>query len=188
VFDWIKAHPPAGSDGSFSGVGGHTQGITDRWIGVSFGRPSEMLVFGVSAARGGGAALRVDAEFVWVLVRSPAERIPAGVHAVRVTEQRLGGPSRGPWTITSEARVARAVAVIDRLPSSQPGISSCPNDTGPNVTLKFLSRSGADLATAVVDGGGCLGVTLSIHGRRRHALDGNAKLVNQLSTALGLSL
>jgi hypothetical protein len=56
------------------------------------------------------------------------------------------------------------------------------------VTLKFLSRGGGDLATAVIDGSGCLGVSLSIHGRQQHALHGNAALIKRLSTALGLEL
>jgi len=49
--------------------------------------------------------------------------------------------------VTDLERVSRAVSLIDRLPSAQPGVSSCPEDTGPYVTLKFLSRGGADLAT-----------------------------------------
>jgi hypothetical protein len=188
VFDWIKAHRPAGSGASYSGASGDKEGITAQWMGFSVGGSSKTLVFGVAAARGGGSALRVDAQVVWVLERSPTERIPAGVHAVKVSEQRLGGPPRGPWTITTHARLADAAALIDRLPASQPGLSSCPSDTGPYVTLAFLSPSGANLATAVVDGSGCLGVTLSIDGRQRHGLEGNAKLVGELSRALGVRL
>lgn len=188
VLDWIKAHSPAGSGASYSGTSGDKEGITAQWMGFSVGGSSETLVFGVAAARGGGSALRVDAQVVWVLERSPTERIPAGVHAVKVSEQRLGGPSRGPWTITTLARVADAAALIDRLSASQPGLSFCPSDTGPDVTLAFLSRSGANLATAVVDGSGCLAVTLSIDGRQRHGLQGTSKLVGELSSALGVRL
>jgi hypothetical protein len=188
VFDWIKAHPPAGANSSFTGTGGDRAGVTARWIGFSFGRPWAMLVFGVAAARGGGTALRVDAQVVWVLLRSPSERIPAGASSIAVTERGLDGHPSGNWTVADPERVKRAAKLIDRLPAAQPGATACANDSGPYVTLAFLSKSGADLATAVVDGSGCLGVTLSIHGRQQHPLDGNPRLVGELSKALGLSL
>ena len=64
---------------------------------------------------------------------------------------------------------------------------ACPNDSGPWVTLVFSTPS-RRLATAYVDGGGCLGVNLWIGGRREHALQGNPNLIKQLSSALGVSL
>lgn len=195
VIAWIKAHPPAGSDGAaFQGETRLHGKLLSQLIGYSFAQPVsgvvpwETLAITAISARGGGTALRVDASVVWLLKRSPSERIPAGARSVAVSERGLNGHRSGSWTVAAPARVARAVSLIDRLPSAQPGVSSCPADTGPYVTLKFLSRGGADLATAAIDGSGCLGVGLSIHGPQQHALQGNAALIKQLSTALGLEL
>jgi hypothetical protein len=192
VFTWIEAHPPPGSKRTMTvtAVGG----ARVRSVGFSFvppswgGAPSETLLVTVAAARGGGSALRADAQVVWLRRRPATERIPAGVRSITVSEPGLHGQPSGRWTVADAARVRRAVSLIDGLPAAQPGVVACPNDTGRYITLAFGSRTGADLATAVVDGSGCLGVSLSIRGRQQHGLQGYPALVKQLSTALGVQL
>lgn len=193
VFDWIESHQPAGSAGQEGGATGNRGGIVSQYVGYSFltprrgGAPAETLLLTGVPARGGGTAVRVDAQVVWLLKRSASERIPGGARAITVTERRPTGSPSGPWAVTDGARVGDAVAIVNRLPAAQPGAVSCPNDSGPWVTLVF-SAPRKRLATAYVDGGGCLGVNLWIGGRREHALQGNPNLIKQLSSALGISL
>ena len=193
VFDWIESHPPAGSAGQEGGAMGNRGGIVAQYVGYSFlpprrgGAPAETLLFTGVRARGGGAAVRVDAQVVWLLKRPASERIPGGVRSITVTERRSTGSPSGPWTVTDSARVRDAVAMVNRLPAAQPGPVACPNDSGPWVTLVF-STPRERLATAYVDGGGCGFVPLWIGGHRRHALQGSPSLIRSLSSALGISL
>lgn len=194
VFDWIRQHPPAGSTLETQGGGGVNGAISSQWAGFSFlsptwgGAPSEMLLLTVTAARGGGTAVRADAQVVWQFERPAAERIPAGVQSVSVSERGLNGHRSGRWTVTEPARVKRAASILDALPAGQPGPVACPADWGPYVTLTFASGRGEQVARAVVDGSGCLGVNLWIRGHSQPWLQGNASLVKQLSAALGISL
>lgn len=194
VFDWIRQHPPAGSTLAAQGGGEVNGAITSQWAGFSFlspssgGAPSEMLLLTVTAARGGGTAVRADAQVVWLLERSPAERIPAGARTVAVSERGTNGHRSGRWTVTDAARVKRAVSIINALSADQPGGVACPADFGPYVTLVFTSGSGERLATALVDGSGCGIVNLYVRGRREHALQGAPNLLKQVSSALGISL
>jgi hypothetical protein len=193
VFDWIESHPPPGSAGQEGAATGNSGGIVSQYVGYSFltprwgGAPAETLLFTGVPARGGGSVVRVDAQVVWLLKRPASERIPGGVRAITVTERRSTGSPSGPWTVTDGARVQDAVAIVNRLPAAQPGPAACPNDSGPWVTLVF-STPRKRLATAYVDGGGCLGVNLWIGGRREHALQGSPSLIRTLSSALGISL
>jgi hypothetical protein len=193
VFDWIESHPPAGSAGQEGGATGNSGGIVSQYVGYSFltprwgDAPAETLLLTGVPARGGGTAVRVDAQVVWLLKRPASERIPGGVRAITVTERRSTGSPSGPWTVTASARIRDAVAIVNRLPAAQPGPVACPNDSGPWVTLVF-STPRQRLGTAYVDGGGCDFVQLWIGGQRRHALQGSLSLIRSLSSALGIGL
>jgi hypothetical protein len=193
VYDWIRAHAPAGSVLRLTGAEGVNGTITAQYAGFSFGGfatewPSETLLVTVAAAKGGGTAVRADGQVVWVFERPPSERIPAGVHAVTISSRTLGGASRGPWMVTDRNRVRRIVELLDRLPAGQPGAFSCPADTGPSVTVTFDSVGGRRLATANADGSGCGFVSLWIRGRRQPFLEGGPGLIRQLGSLLGTSL
>lgn len=192
VGNWIADHPPAGTKSSEAAETGRNGSIVSAYKGfvllgpVSGGAPSETLLFTLVAARGGGTAVRVDAQVVWLLERPASERIPRGVDAVTVDVRGATGFHR--FALLAEPRKARrAAAILNRLPAAQPGPVACPNDSGPWVTLAFF-KGHTRLATARVDGSGCLGVNLWIRGRREHPLQGNSKLLGELSSALGISL
>jgi hypothetical protein len=51
------------------------------------GLGSETLPISMTAAPKGGTLLRVDGEVVWLITRSPAERVPAGVSNIEVTRR-----------------------------------------------------------------------------------------------------
>ena len=193
VLAWIESHPPAGSR---LGMGGESvssgSGVITAFDG--FGWPivpgvlsyRELLVT-VAQARGGGTALRADAQSVWLAPRTASERIPAGVSVITISERRLRGSSRGPWTVSDRRRVRRIVALVNGLRLGPVGPVACPADVGPYVTLRFAS-AGHGIARVVADASGCGFVSLSIHGRREPFLAGGVRLIRQLSSLLGTSL
>jgi len=156
--------------------------LRPRWGGA----PAEMLLVTGAPARGGGTALRVDAQVVWLLERPASERIPGGVRTILFQARGDGEASGG--SVFNRGRIRRVTALIDGLPAAQPGAFSCPGSPGRSMNLVFLDGVRHRLARAYVDGGGCEIVNLWIRGRRRHALQGNPNLIKQLSAALGLSL
>jgi hypothetical protein len=192
VFDWIESHPPAGSSGQQGAGTGNSNGIVSQYVGFSLlgpgsgGAPSEVLMYTGAPARGGGTALRVDAQVVWLFKRPASERIPAGVDQLAVSDRHSDGTTSR-WSIDDSARIRHAVSIINALPAGQPGARHCPADRGPYVTLAF-ARRGVRLATADVDGGGCESVIMFIHGHRQHPLQGNPELIDKLSSALGVEL
>jgi hypothetical protein len=193
VLDWITAHAPAGSRVAMRGAGGVNGVVTSRYVGFSFGGfrtewPSETLLVTVTAAQGGGTAVRADGQVVWLFERPASERIPAGVGAVTISDHRINGASPGPWTVTDHARVRRIVALLDHLPAAQPGAVACPADLGPLMTATFSTAGGQRLATAYAEGGGCGFVNLWIQGRREPALEGGPGLIKRIGSLLGTSL
>jgi hypothetical protein len=192
---WIRAHPPAGSSGVFTSGVSSVHFVPYAWS-VSFSFPvkpgvlrSKTLGVVVTAARGGGTAVRADAELVWTVVRPGWERVPAGVRAVTITDDRLGEPAGSPRTVTDPAQVNRIVALVNGLPRAQPGVFSCPADMGPLVGLSFLPAPGAvPVAVASADGSGCGIVTFRIGGRTAPSLSGGPGLIKSLDSLLGTQL
>jgi hypothetical protein len=191
VIDWIRAHPPRGSTGVFSSGVATLHGVPYAWsLAFSYRARrnvlrSKTLGVLVTAARGGGTALRADAEVVWWVSRPSWERVPSGVGAVTITDHRLGQSSPAPRTVTDAATVGRIVTLVDGLPRAQPGAYSCPADMGPMVDLSFLpAPGGAPVAVATADGSGCGIVTFSIGGQTAPALSGGAGLIKALESLL----
>jgi hypothetical protein len=191
---WVQSHLPAGAHQVTSGSGGGPGGPSVFFVG--YGLPAgsraiasrELLV--AVASRRAGTAMRVDAQVIWLTTRPASERIPAGVTAVTAVVQSPGQPGSPPQTFTDAAKVARIVALVDRLPAAQPGAYACPADAGPVVDLGFTSggTNPRRLATARADAGGCGEVSLTIGGKREPALSGGRRLIDQLHSQLGLSL
>lgn len=178
VIDWISAHPPAGLTKSGQSAGAD-HGTTRFW-GVTFtarsipGRISQaQLSVGVTAADGGGTALRADAVVVWMIPRPAGERVPAGVRSVLVSVDHYGRGAFKAATVTAPGKVARLVAYVNSRQLAQPGAINCPA-IGPStqvVDLRFLGAAGTGsvpLARAVEDG--CDGLRFSVRGHRQHAL------------------
>jgi hypothetical protein len=195
VIDWIRAHPPMGSLGAVGTGISARHGVPYAWSvvftfrGIPTVLRSRTLAVTATAARGGGTALRADAEVVWSVVRPRWERIPAGVRIVRITDERLGRPGAAPQTVTGRRKVDRIVALINRLPQLQPGVFSCPADRGPDVGLSFeTAPAAAPVAIAHADGSGCGVVTLRVRGRTAPALSGGPGVIKALDRLLGARL
>jgi hypothetical protein len=202
VLSFIGRHHPAGSRLVQSGSGD----IAPGYRVLAYGWPARLhvlstrwLVIQVVSLRDGSTALRADAVVVWITPRLAGERIPAAVARVKVSVISAKRVVRGPFTISVVGRVRRARSLIDKLPASQPGAASCPEELGLRVRLVFYGRAGQNpLAVALVDPAGCESVSLTIAGRPQHPLTSLAfpgsrrrarpSLVHQLETLLDLRL
>ena len=205
VIAFEKAHAPAGS--SFSGTSGALFNgggrSTAGWTAVEFAFPAQAGVLGsrtlivkVIAIGAHSVALRVDAQDVWEIPRSAAERIPVGVHAIDVSR---GIPGRAPTllqSVTDPGKVAAIVKLIDALPIVQPSAIECPMIlvNGPTVTFAFrASAGGSVLAKAsqnVAQGPSsvCNPMRLIIEGRSQTPLLGGSAFVAAAGKLLGLPL
>ncbi|HWE33599.1 MAG TPA: hypothetical protein VG410_08950 [Solirubrobacteraceae bacterium] len=197
VLAWFQAHPPAGSSrggsGSASGPGYTSDSLVFQFPSISGAISSRQLVVSIAAARGGGTAVRVDAEDVWFVPRPKRERVPAGVAAIELVDHkfnfRTGNTSTSSQTVTDAARVAKIVADVNALPPGQPGVEACPADVGPNVALKFYDVPGGPIvAEADADGSGCGTVAFKLAGRTAPYLTDGSGLIAQLDSLLGAHL
>jgi hypothetical protein len=188
VAQWFQSHVPAGSslDGTMGGSGDYS--------GYSYAFPSEagvleyrQLSVAIVPARGGGAAVRVDAEDIYWVPRPKLERVPAGVRLIDVSVQRMNPFSTSYLTVTNGAEVAKVIKLVNALPAAQPGVSSCPADDGPEVTLQLLANNDktVPLATVVADGSGCGGVSFRRFATEEPGLSGGGTLDPQLEKLLG---
>jgi hypothetical protein len=192
----VEGHPPAGSRlmarGSSSGPSGDTRSDDFSFAAVHGVLLSRSLVVTVAAARGGGTAVRADAEIVWVQPRARSERVPASAHVVSITDRRLDvqtgkSTTSAPLLVTDPAKVRRIAALVNGLPRSQLGVVPCPADSGPNVDLKFSAvQGGRVLAEANADGSGCGEVSFSRNGKAKPALSGGPGLIHRLGKLLGV--
>jgi hypothetical protein len=145
----MKTHPPAGlkwGSGASSGGPGSANAMEDFYGRSVGGRPVQRLLTVSMARRGGRTVIRVDAGAAWVYPRSPREVVPVGVREIDITG---GGVSRH---VDRPARVRRIVRWFDALNIVQPGqpAVSCPLILASQVKVSFRSRSGAQLARALV--------------------------------------
>ncbi len=176
VFRWLEAHPPPGATVSLTGTGGD-RGKTVTWsVGFRYpaapGRISEEgLGVAVTAADGGGTAMRADAFAIWLIPRPAAEVVPRGTRAVAVFVDHFDGHATPVRTVSAPWKVRRLIAFIDSRQRAQPGATACPmiGTTTPLLDLRFLPAiGGSPLARAVEDG--CGGLSFSIRGHRWPAL------------------
>jgi hypothetical protein len=197
VLAWLRDHPPAGTrplgSGTVSGPGYRVDGLafslrpTDR-------ESARSLVVSVTAARGDGTALRVDAQVVWIVPRQSTEAVPRGVRLVTATGRSvdiLTGrvTTTGPADVTAPDKVARIVRLVNELPIVQPGAIACPLDTGAGAVLKFYDRQGgAVVAQADAGASGCGVVGFWLQGRVEPALSGGPGLIDRVNRLLGTHL
>lgn len=196
VLSWVQAHPPAGGQGNENGFSGNFFGNAPsvsftgfRFAPVKGVLTSRELTVEVAPAKGGGTALRADAEVVWFVKRLAADRVPAGIRTITITSRQLGKPPSAPITASAASKVRRIVSYVNQLPPRQPGVTACPDDRGPYVELQFRKAAGATpVAVATADGSGCGLVTLTVGGRQEPALTEGPQLIKWLSSLLGTKL
>ncbi len=198
VVAFLKNHRPPGTRAQGSGREGGP-GVP-RNETLSFGLPlirgvvsSRSLLFWVVALRGGGTAVRVDGEDIWIVPRPASEQVPAGVHEVDITSARPHKPPIVSVSVSTPAKVRRIVTLLDGMETVQPGVWNCPALLGgqPVVTFDFRTRaSGPLLAKVTLTDYGfpsyqCNPIDFSIRGHPQKPLLGG-NFLTQVERLLGV--
>lgn len=196
---WIKAHPPTGTtaDGSSTST---SSGTADLWV-QDFAAPAQpgvisqrLLEAAVTAAPGGGSALRVDAIVTYLPTKSAAETIAVPV-MLEVTpdypgqgqgqQQGAANPAVAPVKVTDPLKIAEITSLVNGLPAAPTGGMNCPMDNGSGLKVSFQSASGAPWAQADINASGCRTVTITVNGKAQPALSGGDQLTDQIISILG---
>ncbi|MHB1567684.1 MAG: hypothetical protein ACYCXW_10335 [Solirubrobacteraceae bacterium] len=193
VYRFVKAHAPDGS--RLNGWGRRYPSpraafVDFEWppvTGVSESRSLNIELVALSAKSTG---VRVDGQVVWTMPRPAGERIPAGVHEVDVTRQKLGHIARVSISLTKPATVQRVISAIDQLPIVQPGaVESCPAERAqPTVTINFHRGHGTPVLARATYTGACGGMAFSIHGKSQTPLANGYTLIHELEQVAGVKL
>jgi hypothetical protein len=192
VTAWVLSHPPAG--GSFLGSGGDG-GPGYRVVTPAYGFApirnvllSRTLAVSITAAQGGGSAIRADAEVEWLIPRPRSERVPAGVRLVTITDTRVdvhtGRSTTSTIVVTDAARVRRIVGLVDALTLDELGEVSCPSPSGPLLDLRFYAKWGGRVLGQATTPGYCDTVAFEVRGRAEPMLIGAAGLIKSLDSLL----
>jgi hypothetical protein len=171
VIAWIERHPPAGSTSSGDGGGG-SGGVTLHW-NVTFGYPaiagrisSRTVTVTTAAARGGGTAVRVDSEAVWVVPRPRASFVPDTVNRIE-WNYGAGGTYAVGQTFTSRAKVRDLIAWLNAVTLLRPQAGTpCFSSDALHGFRFVLLAPGRATPAAVATMYACGGAGLDVAGKR----------------------
>lgn len=196
VVAFVKGHVPSGSRQAGGGWQSGPDIPGNRQLVFSFPAirgeiSTRWLSFTAVALSPRRTGLRIDAEDVWLVPRSPSERIPSGVHEIDVRSAYPGRPANMEVSVVNPVKVGKIVRWIDALGVAQPGLTSCPELSGPMVTVDFRAATHALLARASAldsqnSSGPCNAIQLSIHGRRQTPLI-TGSFLKKVESLLGVS-
>jgi hypothetical protein len=202
VSSFVQSHLPPGSTVVSTGSGGSplTQSVTRSWPPIRGILDDRLLDIEVTPRSDGGTHLYAEAQSQWVVTRPKAERIPAGVREVDITD---GWPGRAPFLsrrVRSPATVQKLVRLFNSLGIAQPVGINCPAESlTPMVAIEFRTgATGAPVAEAKVSssanvswpastpGWNCFPISFEVRGRHWPPLVGN--VITPLHRLLRLKL
>jgi hypothetical protein len=190
VIDWFEAHPPPhvaklamDSEGGASVEHAFTFGdlkgkVSQRWLTVAaVERP------------GGGSAIRLESQGVWVTPHPFIERIPSGHRLLEI--ELIGGKDPGKVKVHDYATIQRLAGIINRAELTQPGEHGCPAmlSGGGTLILTFrYTRQDPPAATAkqVLPPGCGHPLELKIRGVQMPPLEAGMALSKPALTLLGV--
>jgi hypothetical protein len=172
--------------------------VTRAWPPTAGVLDTRWLELQVTARAHGGTLLWAESQSQWVVTRPAAERIPAGVREVDVSDAWPGKRPLLTRRVTGHAQVRALVGLFNSLGIAQPVTINCPAETlTPIVTVRFRRSAGATpVARAAVSasanfpwpadlpGANCYPITFSVEGRRGTPLVGN--VIAPLQRRLGV--
>jgi hypothetical protein len=203
ILSLVRHSHPAGLQINGGGSGGHhapgqPEIETSWWVTFQAhprsGLGSQTLTISMIAAPKGGTLLRADGQVVWLSTRSPAERVPADVSGIEVTQRSVDRQISLRRTIGAASSVKAIIAAIDRLPIVQPGTWVCPEEPVEpvEVHLSFRDHTGNVLAQAVQaagsEVGNCSPMYFTIKGHEQKPLAEGANVIDTVSQILGVQL
>jgi hypothetical protein len=187
LIESYSTHPPAGFTAPSYGYGSTRNGTTYWEVSLTLRRlPAgvyqQALNLYATPAKGGGMRLRLDSWAAWLVPRPGWERVPAGVHALAVSEQpNVTIEKTFPVaTVTARTKVRQLIAFVDKLPIVQPGggFISCPEGGWP-FDLDFLRAPNARPVARTAEDA-CYGMAFARGGRKGPGLAEQVELPSVL--------
>lgn len=189
VYSLVSRHVPTGMRWAGNGQGSTAMGVTQQFVTYSPGRPpagvGQATLSMTVAPAGTMTLLRADVQVIWYPPRSPAEYIPAGIHAVTITASYSGpaGPRTVSRTFTSAALAGRLAAMLNGAHASAGGYANCPAELV-SYKLAFAPSPGA-VPYLVATVGSCAIVPVTVAGHQQPALQEPGALGPALSRLMG---
>jgi hypothetical protein len=191
ALEYIRSHlspgfTPNGSS-SWGGTGPAVQGLSfdasgRRWQRSGLYTGLELLVS--VTPFGGGVAIRVDAEAMWLPQRGVDQRIPLSVGSVNVVVDRYDSAPTVHRTLGA-ANARSLAATVNHLAMYPPVVRHCPMDRGFTDTLIFHAVRADIVVRADVDG--CSSVTVRVNGHQSGpTLQGGGAFDQAVTRVLGL--
>jgi hypothetical protein len=213
MLNWLKAHPPAGSEISGSGSSGRASpelkaylekhrpapapiedlpGYTTLtwWVEYSFpevpGRISSVaLQADVAEAAGGGTALRADSEVVWAIPRPASEHIPARIRLVEAVVNESARHVHIARAFRSPGVIRGIIATVERLERQGAGACVPPAFEGEEVELRFRrSKSSAPVARVRANENPCRPAEVWVRGQRQPDLARAYEIVEAVRSSM----
>jgi len=178
---FLAAHTPPGMTLSATGSEGDRHGTTERNVADMLRKPprgiaSAQVVDGIVRGPDGRSLVRVDAQVSWYPARSAAEYLDPGQYqAAEVTATIYGQRHvrKVGRTFTSAAIIDRMARLLDSLPASPGGATTCPNIT---VTYRLRFTPVGSAPPYVVQRDGCTSDGVTVGGQAQPALADYGKL------------
>jgi hypothetical protein len=204
VIDAIEANPPAGATQAGTGSSGNFKTGTSaldvdyQWPAIAGVLGARLLDVTVTSIGGGLTGVLVESQSVWIVPRPASERIPAATRIVQISSAVPGAANGGTITVTRQRRVGSIVALLNRLPIVQPGVTGCPAMIDPKtITMTFRASTSSPVLALLrfadyrpwkaAYSSECAPALLSIGGRSQPALDGG-DFIRRIERILGLSI
>jgi hypothetical protein len=156
VIDAIEADPPPGATQDGTGSAGNVKTGTSE-LEVDYQGPPVAGMLGARLLRVTVTSLGrrltgvlAESQSVWIVPRPASDRIPAATRIVQISSAVPGAADDGSLTITPGAQVGSIVALVNRLPLVQPGVTSCPGLMLPAKTIVLTFRAHASGAAVAV--------------------------------------
>ena len=165
---------------------------------ATIGLLRHVLEVTVTSIGGGLTGVLAESQSIWIVPRPASERIPAATRVVQISSAVPGAADGGAVTVTRHGQVGSIVALLNRLPIVQPGVTGCPAQIDPKTITMTFSASSSGPALAVLqfndyqpwraaNSNECAPVQLSVAGRRRPALDGG-DFIKRIERIIGLNV
>jgi hypothetical protein len=175
VFAFVQEHLAAGFTNSGGGSGDGPQDVVFEGVPTDAFEAPELMVSTEQA--GNLMGVRVDAQVVWLPVRTAAEKLPAT--GVSATLQGSFPPSSAPGIALGPAESSRLAGILNALPTRSDATHHCPAVTW-MAALTF-----ATTPSTVVSVDAC-GVGVTVGGVDQPALADDGTLTNAVEQLLGL--
>jgi hypothetical protein len=198
VVAFLSAHVPPGLSLSVTGhatVPNGSAGAPVAYTDLAYepqsvpaGVYEAQLVLTISADASGGSLVGVDAQVIWYPPRSAAEYIdPARYHALTVSVTALNPVRTVTKVVTAQADITQLADSLDHSEVEPTTFANCPAIYATYRLAFAVSRHQAPVVIVTATLQPCLGVQISVDGRKQPPLEDGAAVVAIAERLLGFT-